>query len=717
MDAPDQRRSPTMDRRPSTHISQRFSTEESDADDDYDLQAIGIADGFHPPNGSQAHSRISSQHTNEHQPAIRRSTPPPRPSSTTKPRNLDSFALRHDGAMAPSTAGSLPQAGSSSGTGTVTRSSSISTDIPVMRPESPYHGPSAPSHPYQMYPQNARLARTSSVGTTSTDQASSERQYSGPHGPTHPYGMYPQNTVLESEDSDEETAAIPVGFPGHRTQYRRRFGPDGEEAADIIGPDGHTEQLPPYTQYPDEAFARKAESTVSILPGAGGIGLATRNPEFASAEDVSTPTARLSSRNLTLNTSDPVANLRTADLSEKPAEKKWKTIARRKVWGIVPIWVFVLVGIVLLLFAIILATAFVVIKHKVDHHHPSNDPPPTATTSSGSSGIVTVTATFDATPIATAPTALASLPMGTYGLNISSPSTTFSDCLQDQTQSDAWSCSIPADMLRIIISQSPGVENLRSNMITIVEGNDSSTKLEYYYGAQPPTLSSSQPMTLVYDTDSSLYGPAWFYQTVYDKIVIVSEDELSVSLSSKHSLAPADLGGVKKRNLAQVGDKPWFCYWNGTLLETFIYPNASTGATSGQSNSAGTASSATAAAVASSTGVASPTSMGSTPSQSASGANYLNQFYSFYPKVFRMEEYRTPATTETIPPYCVQMQILNNHQAVPWVSITGQQQRIVLNETDPTSLSSSNSRRDHINTLRRRTDDDEDNCRCMWIAP
>ena len=109
-----------------------------------------------------------------------------------------------------------------------------------------------------MYPQESRLARTASIATTSTVPVP-DRPYDGPGGPTHPYGMYPQNTVPESEAADESSplAPVPVGFPGLNNNYQRRLGPEGEEIADIIGPDGHTEQLPPYTQYPDEAFARK----------------------------------------------------------------------------------------------------------------------------------------------------------------------------------------------------------------------------------------------------------------------------------------------------------------------------------------------------------------------------------------------------------------------------------------------------------------------------
>lgn len=238
-----------------------------------------------------------------------------------------------------------------------------------MRAESPYQGPVGPSHPYHMYPQNTRLARTASTATTSTNSGQPERLYPGQRGPAHPYEMYPQNTVPETESIHDSIAvsSIPVGFPGRGGNYQRRGGPDGEEAADLIGPLGHTEQLPPYTKYPDEAFARRAVPTLPDLSGAGGIGLATRNPEFASREDLGSPLSRQSNRSITSD-SDHQINTAALTSSEKPPDKKWKIVARRKVWGIVPIWVFVLVALIFLVFILILAIVLKIFMH----HMPSS---------------------------------------------------------------------------------------------------------------------------------------------------------------------------------------------------------------------------------------------------------------------------------------------------------------------------------------------------------
>jgi hypothetical protein len=336
-------------------------------DDDYDLEQAGVADGFRPLDIVANHVRIPSiTIPQQYDYSQGRRTPPPRPSSTSKP-SRNSLTLRHDGAMGP-VASRSPAAASMSGA-LPTRSSSVSTDAVFVRPESPYRGPTGPSHPYQMYSQDAQLTRTASMATTSTIRVP-ERSYQGPNGPTHPYGMYPQNTVPEADAASTRAEPLLVGFPGRNNDYHRRLGPDGEEVADIIGPDGHTEQLPPYSKYPDEAFARKARAAAAVLPpGAGGIGLATRNPEFSSQEDLNAPPSRRSTRSM-MSDSTHNTNVVPIGVSEKPELKRWQKVARKRLCGIVPIWAIFLVIITLILFVVITVGVLAALLHK----HAMNKP-------------------------------------------------------------------------------------------------------------------------------------------------------------------------------------------------------------------------------------------------------------------------------------------------------------------------------------------------------
>src|SRR6478752_1192759 len=190
-------------RRSSTRRSRslRLSTG-SGADDDYDLSAMMVADGFRPSDNAtsssssinptsnsntQPESSLSSTESFSQQSASTKSSQAPlvsgsdeiapairnRPSSISKPhRNHDSLALRNDGT-------------STADRSHIRNNHSLSSDSPVIRAESPYTGPSGPSHPYQMYPQ-----RTMSVATTSTTANAvvpEDRGYQGAQGPAHPY--------------------------------------------------------------------------------------------------------------------------------------------------------------------------------------------------------------------------------------------------------------------------------------------------------------------------------------------------------------------------------------------------------------------------------------------------------------------------------------------------------------------------------------------------
>lgn len=295
-------------------------------------------------------------------------------SSISKSRSArDSFTLRHDGAMGH-VAASRPS---------LSRVSSASTDAAAyLVSDGPYQGPTGPSHPYQMYSQDTRPARTLSIATTSTAPVPRpESEYSGPTGPSHPYSMYPQNP-LEDPTPQPAVPAIPLGFTNGPDPYQRRIGPDGEDVADIIGPDGHTEELPPYTRYPDEVYARKIRDTESsaqpssnteagpstattvlanvppsrAIPGAGGIGLAARNPEFdsRSVDDAVSPQSRHSAHSFTTDSHHDI-NTAAATISEKPQLTKYQRFAKKKACGVVPYWAIGLTGTAILIVIVIVA--------------------------------------------------------------------------------------------------------------------------------------------------------------------------------------------------------------------------------------------------------------------------------------------------------------------------------------------------------------------------
>ncbi|RKK47007.1 hypothetical protein BFJ63_vAg2144 [Fusarium oxysporum f. sp. narcissi] len=390
-------------RRSSTRRSRslRLSTG-SGANDDYDLSAMMVADGFRPSDNAtssssinptsnsntQPESSLSSTESFSQQSASTKSSQAPlvsgsdeiapairnRPSSISKPhRNHDSLALRNDGT-------------STADRSHIRNNHSLSSDSPVIRAESPYTGPSGPSHPYQMYPQ-----RTMSVATTSTTANAvipEDRSYGGTQAPTHPYALYTQNTT----SGESSAPSIPVGFNGLGGTYQRQLGPDGEEAGDLVGPLGHMEELPPYTRYPDNAYVPKPATQTPVspvspvsepasptreIPGAGGIGMATRDPEFSSTDDdLALPRTRPSVRSHASEASHHDINTAAAETSEKPTVNKWQRRAKKKLWGIVPYWAICLLLVGLILMGIIMGAVIGTMLTKNHNNNPDGPPDP-----------------------------------------------------------------------------------------------------------------------------------------------------------------------------------------------------------------------------------------------------------------------------------------------------------------------------------------------------
>lgn len=249
------------------------------------------------------------------------------------------------------------------------------------------------------------------------------------------------------------------------------------------------------------------------------------------------------------------------------------------------------------------------------------------------------------------------------------------------------------NMLEVTVNYTGSYNNLTNYDIGVMENSaTNSGPPQYFYGSQPPIITGQNTeMTLVNDTNAARYGPAWFYQTFYDKLVIVPATALTPpskrGLSERVHFGMLDFTPVR-RGVAQPSETPWFCYWNHTMLETFIYPNASS------SNVATTTTSA-AASTATATGVV------------------LQQFSPPYPKIIRVEERRLPRIQSR--PYCQKMLILDDGWAAPYIDpTTNQIVTFQLNETESTYMSSSGSKRSV--RLFGRDSSDDSSCNCVWLA-
>ena len=131
-------------------------------------------------------------------------------------------------------------------------------------------------------------------------------------GPEHPYPLYSQHVFSEHDES------IPLGFPGMAQNYPTR--PTGHDVADIVGVDGHVEELPPYTRYADATVPKPISEPVQIAVIPAPLSPIAQQP--VSAVDLNTGAAR--------------------DVGQLDEKNDWKRRARRRVCAGLPLWIVVL---------------------------------------------------------------------------------------------------------------------------------------------------------------------------------------------------------------------------------------------------------------------------------------------------------------------------------------------------------------------------------------
>ncbi|KAL1848232.1 hypothetical protein Plec18167_006229 [Paecilomyces lecythidis] len=570
---------------------------------------------------------------------------------------------------------SLPQKGgiatNRNSTGTVSssvstptiarRSLSTSSHFSMPRAQSPYTGATGPSHPYAMYPQ-VGVSRSPSVTTTSTVRGGADRPLMGATAPQHPYAMYPQN-ILPEEGMDDDVPA--VGFPGHTQPYQRPPGRADDDVGDIIGPDGHLEQLPPYSRYPDGIPPK-------IGMGPASIASANREREMHDQDWDATASggaSGLSSRTMLPEESPtrlPPPPPPPAPVESEPAvdsfEEKIKRKSRQRMCFGIPIWMFVLIAAVLIIGAAIGGVIGGVLGAQKGEQ--SGAASASSSLSLKPASVVTVTATShtDATPLATVPGNLLPLPTGKFQIPASVKNQS-KFCMPSSSFWSTWGCMSQGSLEVEVdgrISQSS------------IKFQDEPISGTFTYGAQAPVFSNPVfPLHLMLDKEDTEFGPALFFDTQFDKLVIVDENTFPTPTgSSKRSVDESELLAAQwsRKTVASAGDKPWFCWWNGTAMEFFMYLNQTTHDADTDATPISTPT------------TASPTRAGSTKLR----RNYLGD----YPRRIKIEEKRNSPNAQQ--PYCVQMQVLDDGE----VSGPINQFQIAIDEVEPAQTTTIAVKRD-----------------------
>jgi hypothetical protein len=319
-------------------------------------------------------------------------------------------------------------------------------------------------------------------------------------------------------------------------------------------------------------------------------------------------------------------------------EEKLKKKSRQKVCCGVPIWLLALTGTVMLLGACLGGVIGGVLGARKAEQ--------TAKATNNSQKVVTVTYTSDVTPMSTMPPGLLSLPTGNFRVSgIIQNQSRY--CITKPEFTSTWACQNQG-FIQIDI-EGNDMHNYNGTVIFEPSPIDAS----FTYGAQAPFMPSpTQTLTPMLDTNNRNFGPALFFSTPFDKLVIVHENEIPPPPQRKRDgFSPQDppsgppfgpptggpppppFGpGMRNRKQAAAGEKPWFCWWNGTNMEFFLFVNQ-------------TSASSLSASSFSPESTSPPPLAGSQPQPSNC------------PRRIKIEEERIPDAPK---PYCVQMLVNQN---------------------------------------------------------
>ena len=252
------------------------------------------------------------------------------------------------------------------------------------------------------------------------------------------------------------------------------------------------------------------------------------------------------------------------------------------------------------------------------------------------------------------------------------------------------------------------------------------------YGVQTPQL-DLEPMQLVMDLDYKNYGPAYHFSARYDKIVVLRPEELTAGSFLKKRQTTDDMSS-RQRFTVQPGDYPWYCYWNHTYIEGYVYAednstaasftalptmwptNSPSSTTSDTTTFAAATPAPTSTTTTLSTAAAEivPTSSSVVRREATADAAASSPRIPPYPRIVKIEERRLPNSPQ---PYCQRMVLLENGNIAPAPNGNDPAVALWLQEQDPSyeeyfsvMTATTQSKRD----VERRSDP-SDSCHCQWM--
>ena len=271
---------------------------------------------------------------------------------------------------------------------------------------------------------------------------------------------------------------------------------------------------------------------------------------------------------------------------------------------------------------------------------------------------MTVTSLIDAEPLSATPSNLPTLPTGSYAVPLTNTSSS-RECLGNPAQQSAWACANGPSLNLEIISSG-------NNMPQINIQSGLQPDQVIHYGPQPPQLSHPANLMIMKDKNDRDKGPAYFFQQLYNKIVIL-EPAFGADNHKRWSIRDIEVAETRAKrgrgSQAQIippSDRPWYCFWNDTILEGFIYAtqaNDNAIQTSAILTSGSTSSDTSGFGASATSASPSHTSLAYYTPSATSGQWPKRQATALpCPSQVKLEERRTQLSPK---PYCQQMHFVN----------------------------------------------------------
>lgn len=147
-----------------------------------------------------------------------------------------------------------------------------------------------------------------------------------------------------------------------------------------------------------------------------------------------------------------------------------------------------------------------------------------------------------------------------------------SGCLADPGSQPAWDCDLAGSPALAISVGQPAAPRPTDGAFFFYASSDP----KYEYGAQYRFMNTDfAPFQPVQESGDEDQGPAFYFSQKYDKIVVLPETAFPTPTSSGSKNKRDDFqlpkGWRNQKQAINHGDKPWFCVWNDTLIEGWIY--------------------------------------------------------------------------------------------------------------------------------------------------